>query len=362
MSDTTLMDANRQWSYRPDDERFTTLTAMHSHMIEQREHSRAVVVASRNIQAQPADDNKGLLIAGPSGAAYAPTHQAFGQLAQLAGAPAGYLRGLPAPLAADCVNFGLQYSRDIEDVGLLLYKNGVPILRAATGPKYGRIWNSDIVGGLVRQFGDGLSGRFRVPGEFGRAVEVTKANTTLFAGDRDMFVFLADEENRIDMPNRRDGQTGSLARGFFVWNSEVGAATFGIKAFLFDYVCCNRIVWGAQEVEEVRIRHTASAPVHFLEEIRPALESFANSSQSSVKLAIEDARSRRIDDMSEFLAKRFGPRVAPRIIAAHQADEHRPPETAWDAVTAVTAYARGIAFQAERVELETAAGKILQAA
>jgi len=32
-------------------------------------------------------------------------------------------RDLPAPIAADCINYGLQHSRDISDVGLLLYKN-----------------------------------------------------------------------------------------------------------------------------------------------------------------------------------------------------------------------------------------------
>ena len=69
-------------------------------------------------------------------------------------------------------------------------------------------------------------------------------NTTLFASDRDMFVFLADEDNRIENPNRRAGRFGSFARGFFVWNSEVGKTTLGAGFFLFDYVCCNRIVWG----------------------------------------------------------------------------------------------------------------------
>lgn len=359
---STLMQASSQWATRPDDERFTSLTDMHDMMVDQRAHSRAVIANTRGISLAPTADNKGLQLVSPNGHQFAPTHQAFGQLATLAGAPAGYLRTLPAPMAADCVNFGLNVARDVEDVGLLLYKNGVPVLRAATGPKYGRIWNSDIVGGLIRQFGDGIGGRFRVPGEFGKRVHVTKDNTTLFAGDRDMFVFLADEENRIDLPGRRDGKSGSLARGFFVWNSEVGAATFGIKAFLFDYVCCNRIVWGAQEVEEVRIRHTASAPVRFLEEVAPALQSFANSSQHSVTKAITDARANRIDDVSAFLAKRFGPRVAPKIMAAHQADEGRPIETRWDVVTGVTAYARAIPFQAERVELETEAGKLLQAA
>jgi hypothetical protein len=69
---------------------------------------------------------------------------AFGQLATLAGAPAGYLRTLPTPLAADALNYGLQYNRDVEDVGLLLTAGDSKTLRAATGPRYGRIWNDEV--------------------------------------------------------------------------------------------------------------------------------------------------------------------------------------------------------------------------
>jgi hypothetical protein len=32
-----------------------------------------------------------------------------------------------------------------------------------------------------------------------------------------------------------------------VWNSEVGKTTLGAGFFLFDYVCCNRIIWGADQ-------------------------------------------------------------------------------------------------------------------
>jgi hypothetical protein len=70
-------------------------------------------------------------------------------------------------------------------------------LSAVNGPNYGHVWDADIIDLLVDRFGDGINGQWRVPGEFGQRVTVTKDNTTLFASDRDMFVFLADEENRI---------------------------------------------------------------------------------------------------------------------------------------------------------------------
>ena len=356
---TTLMQASNQWATRPADERFASLIDMRQHFDNIREQSREVVVASRRIHALPTQDNKGLEIVGPNGHPYAPTHWAFGQIATLSRAPAGYLRKLPSPIAADCINYGLQFERDIEDVGVLLQKNHSNVLRAATGPRYGRIWNADIASDLVNRFGDGVSGDWRVPGEFGKAVTVTKDNTTLFAGDRDMFVFLADEKNRIEIPNRRNGKAGSMARGFFVWNSEVGSKTFGLATFLFDYVCCNRIVWGADDVHEISIRHTASAPDRFLEEMVPAPTAYANGSARNVVRAIEDARSKRLEKVDDFLAARFGARMVQPLKLIHSAEEERPIETLWDVTTAATAYARSIEWQDERVDMEKKAGELL---
>jgi hypothetical protein len=357
-----LMQASHQWSTRPDDERFVSLIDMREHFDTIRNQSREIVVPSRRIHANPTVDNKGLEIVGPNGHAYAPTNWSFGQLAQLSEAPAGYLRTLPSPIAADCINYGLQFKRNIEDVGVLLQRNGSDILRAATGPRYGRIWNADILQGLTKRFGDGVTGDWKVPGEFGKAVNVTKANTTLFAGDRDMFVFLADEQHRIEVPNRRHGQAGQMARGFFMWNSEVGSSTFGLATFLFDYVCCNRIVWGAEEYKEVRIRHTASAPDRYIEEMAPALTAYANSSASNVVKAIELARASNLDKVDDFLATRFGKRLVQPLKMIHEAEEDRPIETLWDVTTAATAYARSIEWQDDRVDLERKAGEVMRLA
>lgn len=359
----TLMKASNQWASRPDDERFLSLQDLHQHTLRQRHGSKALGVSSRQLEVAPVD-NGDMAVIGPNGNPAVLNNWSFGQLAQRAGAPSGYLRQLPAELAADNLNYGLQHVRDVEDIGVLLTRGetGVTELRAATGPRYGRIWNSDIVGGLVRQFGDGVNGRFKVPGEFGKDVPITKANTTLYAGDRDMFVFLADEKNRIEIPNRRNGETGSLARGFFVWNSEVGAATFGVATFLFDFVCMNRIVWGAREYGEIRIRHTAGAPDRFLEQVTPALDRYANDSTHNIVQAISDARQARIDDVDSFLNKRFTKAQARKIQAAHLQDEGRPIETLWDVTTGVTAYAREIPNPGERVVLERAGGEILDLA
>lgn len=356
---TILMQCSHQWATRPEDERFTSLIAMRDHFDHLRTVSREGAVSTARLSIEPESDNKGLVVVGSKGVGFAPTHWAFGQLAALAEAPAGYMRSLPSPLAADCINYGLRYKRKIEDVGLLLEQNGDSVLRAATGPRYGRIWNNDILTAMTQTVGDGITGTWKVPGEFGKAITVSKANTTLFAGDRDFFVFLADETNKIEIPNRRNGQPGLLSRGFFCWNSEVGSSTFGLATFLYDYACANRIVWGATEYKELRIRHTISAPDRFIQEIQPALLTYSQGAASNVVDAVKKAQAARLDDVEDFLAKRFGRRLAGPIAAAHELEEGRPIETIWDATTGATAYAKGIAWQDERVALERQAGEVM---
>jgi hypothetical protein len=363
-----LTQASTQWATRPADERFTSLPEMLSHYQHLRQVSRETVVPSRQLEFSPvADDPKQLLCYGPNGHGYAPTHLAFAQAAKFAEAPANYLRTLPAAKAADLLNYGFQVKRRPSEVGVLIMKNGSSILRALTGPNYGRVWNDDVINAVIGQFGDGVNGHFRVPGIFGKALtSVTKENTTLFGGDQSMFVFLADEERRIEVPNRRNGKPGSLARGFFLWNSEVQSTTFaslGVMSFLFDEVCANRIVWGATELAELRIRHTSSAPDRWIAEVAPALEAYASSSTASIEAALSAARNRQMDGkLDSFLNSRFGKKESEKIKIAFHTDEGRPIETLWDVVTGVTALARAIPHQDARIELERKAGDILFAA
>ena len=269
---------------------------------------------------------------------------------------------MPGPMIADCLNCNLRFTRGVEEYRRPLTRgDDGSELRSVNGPNYGRVYDADVVDALVDKFGDGVSGQWRVPGEFGNRVTVTKDNTTLFASDRDMFVFLADEDNRIEIPNRRAGKFGSFARGFFEWNSEVGKTTLGAGFFLFDYVCCNRIIWGADQYTEVRIRHTKSAPDRWLEEVTPVLDEYSQASAKPVVQAIEHAREKRLGDgLDAFLANRFGKSMVPAIKAIHETEEGRPIETLWDVTTAATAHARSLKNNDKRIEIERAAGDLLK--
>lgn len=384
ITSTNLHQASQQWASRPADQRFTSLVDLRDFKRGLRARCVAKVVSSRQLSVSPAADNpnKGLQIVGQNGTPAVMTHWSFGQLAERAGAPAGYLRKLHPALAADNLNYGLKVLRDVEEIGVLLTKPeaapviidgvefnppAVPYLRACTGPNYGRIWDggeNGLADELVDRFGDGVTGDWRVPGEFGKAVEINSSNTTFYASDRDLFVFLADETNRVTMPNRRDGRSGTLARGFFLSNSEVGGGTADLSSFLFDYACKNRIVWGAEGVQKIKIRHTSGGPDRWKEQAIPAIEEMArtlqNQSEAAVVDVIEAAQRAKLDRVDDFLANRFGKGLVATLHAVHKAEEDRPIATAWDAVTAATAHARGMSYQDSRVELETKAGAVLE--
>src|SRR4051812_16566283 len=95
---TTLDAASQQWASRPDDKRFLTLDDLATTVGARRELGRASDVRLDALML--GHDNGGdLLVRSPDGQAVAFTNWSFGQLASLIGAPASYLRKLPAPLA-----------------------------------------------------------------------------------------------------------------------------------------------------------------------------------------------------------------------------------------------------------------------
>lgn len=361
----TLDQCHHQWATRPEDERFTSLDDMLKKMKGLQARSREEVIGANKLVVQTIDDGRLMLDDGKQ--LLEPSAWAFDQLSYMAEAPAGYLRTLPASISAQALNHGL--AKHQADVGLLargnpgLKQDGTGTLSAVTGPKYGRIWNADVVSALRDRFGNGLDGDFRIPGEFGKQVDITKQNTTLYGGDRDMFVFLADEKNRIEMPGRRGGQMGSFARGFFVWNSEVGSRSLGIATFLFDYVCSNRLVWGAQGFEEIKITHTSSAPSRFMSEIGPQLDAYSQTATAGIRAALEDARSKKIDTpVDEFLRKFLTKKDSEAVMAAHLVEEDRPIETLWDASVGITAFAKSIKNQDTRTWYERLGGKMVEMA
>jgi hypothetical protein len=140
----------------------------------------------------------------------------------------------------------------------------------------------------------------------------------------------------------------------------VGSSAFVVSTFLFDYVCCNRIVWGARDVTELRIRHTAAAPDRWIDEALPVLEAYRNSAASPLEAKLRAAQQTKVDNVEAFLKGRnWTSSMIGRSQAAHEDEEGRPMETLWDCLVGVTAAAKSIQHQDTRVSWERMGGKLL---
>jgi hypothetical protein len=135
-----------EWFSRPDDERYLSLSQLFEAVHGRAERSRTRTLESAEIRVEASRDDAerlSLMLPG-SDRPVAPTHWSFGQLASLVGAPAAYLRQLPAPLAGINLQYGLTAHR-AEQVKTLEAEDGRVELRAVTGPDYGRYLNSQPV-------------------------------------------------------------------------------------------------------------------------------------------------------------------------------------------------------------------------
>lgn len=102
-----------EWFNRPADERYLSLTDLHSSVVRRSERCKTRIVESENIRVEASRDNpeRLTLMLPDAHAPVAPTHWSFGQLASLVGAPANYLRQLPAALAGINLQYGLTSHR-----------------------------------------------------------------------------------------------------------------------------------------------------------------------------------------------------------------------------------------------------------
>ncbi|WP_256754730.1 DUF932 domain-containing protein [Mesorhizobium sp. Mes31] len=362
-----------EWFNRPADERYLSLTDLHNSVKHRSERSKTRIIESEAIRVEASrDDPERLTLMLPDARApVIPTHWSFGQLASLVGAPATYLRQLPAPLAGINLQHGLLNHR-AEQVKTLEIENGRLELRAVTGPDYGRIFDHELIEAVQKIAGNGTGDtRWKVPGLldwsthiYNPNVDISKDTTTLYASDRDVFVFLVDDLNPIEAGRLPNGEPDLYFRGFYAWNSEVGSKTLGIASFYLRAVCQNRNIWGAEDFQEITIRHSKYAASRFALEAEPALLQFAESSPTPFVNGIKAARERIVarddDDRTTFLRKRgFSKGETTKIIDTVLNEEGHPPASIFDFVQGITRIARDKEHQDVRLEMEGKAKKLL---
>lgn len=356
---TNLYEAHRQWAKRPADQRFPNLEALYEFTLS-RKHSASEGLTSLGDVTLQAKPDGGITINSSMPESYL-THWSFGQLCSRAGVPAGFLRTLSPELAVDCLNFSLGKT-ELEGKILLREPNVVNanysqrLAAAFTSANYGRIWDVDVVSSIQ----EAVRGTaWHTP--FADSTEGSE-NAGLYASDRDMFVFLINDANPIEIEDTR------LYRGFFCWNSETGASTFGLTTFLYNCICGNHIVWGAEQVSELRIVHRQKAVNRFYREAIPVITEFVESRSQNDRITdvLFRAMHTPVGNNPEEVKKWFKPRNFTRneVSLAWKTGlaEGNDVGTLWGMLQGFTADARQKANASDRVDLERRAGRLLEAA
>jgi hypothetical protein len=353
-----LFSANRQWSVRPDDQRFPTLKALYDQTKAYAQTAGEKFVPIADVRTE-ARDNEVRLV-GKADIPAQLTHWSFGQLCNRVGAPASYLRDLPATLAAQNLNHGLSALKDHGKVNLLFHLNGNLLLRAITSDKYTRIWNWEVAQKLLEMEQYGW-----IPAEsdFGMQKDSNLARERdLYASDHDMYVFLCNRSAMVKEPGNPDG----LIRGIIVENSEVGASALKMTKFLYRGRCGNHIIWGASKVMEYSVRHVGQARSKW-GIYQYELKKYAESSVSEDEATIASAKTKLIADTKEgVLDKLFGQRslnLSRKTIEAGfdavKPEEDGDPKTVWGMAQGLTRFSQSIPYADQRTEIDKAAGKLI---
>ena len=354
-----LFKAHEQWKTRPADERFPTLEALHDATRRYVETAGEVTAPWSAIRTEA--DAGEVLLMGKANVPARLTNWAFGQVAARVGAPADYLRTLPATLACQNLNHGLAHKQEsggarTGDAQLLFHANGDLLCRAVTSDKYARIWNYEVAERLLSLQELGWE-----PATPDRNADPDTL-TALYASDHDLFAFLRNPNLTID----ERGSAGAVYRGVIVENSEVGAAALKFTRFLYREMCGNHIIWGASRVMDLSLRHVGAIRER-MQQWSVELRRYAEGSASEEEAKIASARTAQIaGTKEEVLDRLFGLRslglsrkTLEASYAAVDVDQDGDPRTQWGMVQGITRHSQTLPYADKRTELDRAAGRLL---
>lgn len=354
-----LFKASHQWSTRPNDERFPTLQALYA-------ATKAYAATAGTVERPWADLRvekiaEDVQITGRANVPARLTHWAFGQLCSKIEAPAPYLRKLPATLAAQNLNHGLAHLENPGVAQMLMHANGNLLVRALTSDIYERIWNYEVAERLLELETYGWA-----PAK--PDIRIKDDAPALYASDHDLFAFVMRNDRVIVEAGNADG----LKRGVIVENSEVGASSLRLTRFLYREMCGNHIIWGAQNVVEIAIRHVGRGLRDRLRNWEATLRRYANESASDMEAQIASAKRAVIAATKEdVLDKLFGMRSVrlsrKALEEGYDTQETRhaagrepdAPNTVWGMVQGLTHYATTIPYADKRTEIDKGAGRLL---
>jgi hypothetical protein len=358
VSTVTAYTAHREWASRPPDERYASVQALYHAARARRERIEERSIDTADFRTEAVDDD--LVLHESSGRTANLSHWSFGQLAIIASAPAQYLRTLPAAIASNAVNYGLQRQRR-EQHKLLVERTAPWTVHAVTSQRYARVHHDELASRVL----DLMAGHpaWRLPlgykdGDYG----AERIPSGAYLGDRDMFLFLVDGNRALDDPT--DRTDAGLFRGFILRNSDVGAAALSLDVFLFRAVCGNHIIWGFQHVAGFRRRHVGAsiqdAWTISLDDVRATLDADTASDRTVLLRATTQELGATKDAVLEAVVQRLNVSQKQAAEAYTLAETHETnPRSVWGYAQGLTRLSQRTPWQDGRFALDRAASRLI---
>ena len=377
-----IITAFKEWASRPAEQRFRSLGDMQIALQARKERSaETALLPVPNMKVVPID-GEGLAIGNQHGAALL-NNYTLGQLAQGINAPAGYLRTLPAELAAQCINEGLPNYPERERSLLVTESEQGNVCRAITSDQYSRYWDCDVVTDLLNTLeADGwrvpparpypgcpaediwsATEQDILPGEqhiLSVRIGDRCGPAGLYGSDRDMFALLVNQERSIDTPS------GAMFRALILRNSEVGASSYNVECILYSQVCGNHILWSAASIANIRLVHRGSADstrmngrAFLAGTIAAAEQASCSEEQQQIAAAAEQKLDIKAAQLATGLPK--GTIQAAEIMQEHFPQDHGDRAgTTWGWVQGLTRASQQSKYMADRTAIDQAAAKLLR--
>jgi hypothetical protein len=289
--------------------------------------------------------------------ALTPTHWAFTQLCKsdMLNAPAEWLRRCSPELAAQNLNWAAQHAP--KQTMKMLWANGSNpgTVRSFNNVDYARYWDENVVQWLRDFSQDETNGWHHPPA---RDEDVRPSG--LYASDRNIFVFLVNEDYRID-----DGSEKGLARGFFIWNTEVGQMSLGLHAFLYQFICGNHIVWGAHDLFTLRMWHQGTnLDIRVNKQLAGAVKGYLNSGMERDQTVISAAREKVVaptrEGAMEFVARfGFSAKQSEGLVSGTE-QRGLDPTILWNLVDTGTRQSQEVPHADKRNEQDLRIGRLLE--
>jgi len=351
--------AQTEYYRRPADERYASPESLVQFSQARKAACREVSYNAKDLRILPIADNGTIgrvQLASPKGVAEL-TPWSHGQLCRMVGAPAAYIRSLPATVAADALNYGLRTTAAGSTAVILgqLGDAGVTA-RAITSESYGRLYDADLLAPIVNTLG-----------QHGWTTPPTWDGTPggAYASDRDSFLLLCKGGSIVNDPSVRSGN-GQMYRALMVRNSEVGAAAAVIQRVLYQFVCGNHMLWGAIIDKTYRRRHVGSKVLRdVLREVgtiaRTWIDRPASADETIIRhlLDTEVAHTREacIDELMAMGATRV---QATEAYATCEQSFDASPRSFWGLSQGLTRSSQTAGYQDQRLEMDQLAAALLR--